>query len=94
MHSIRQDKRREREKSKSELEYGGMRISLTFRLIGTFLDKDHIKIWGQGAVGKHKKHARSVINGRTSEAEKMLWAFGKENHDIKTHENSIYLVTR
>jgi len=80
LHSLRQDKRIEREKSKAELAYGGMRLSLTFRSIGTFLDKTQVKIWGQGAVAKHKKHARPVINGQTPEAEKMLLAFGKENH--------------
>jgi nicotinamidase-related amidase/glutathione S-transferase/alkylated DNA repair dioxygenase AlkB len=80
LHAIRQDKRREAEKSEAELAYNGGRISLTFRLIGTFLDKDQIKIWGQGAVAKEKEEARSVLNGETPEAEKMLWAFGMENH--------------
>lgn len=79
LHSIRQDKRLERDKSPEELDYSGMRISLTFRLIGTFLDKDQAKVWGQGAVAKHKRHARPVVNGPTPVAQKMIEAFGTEN---------------
>ena len=80
LHSIRQDKRPIQEKSPEELAYGGGRISLTFRLIGTFLDKDQQKIWGQGAVAKTEEEARTVINGKTEEAERMINAFGTENH--------------
>jgi nicotinamidase-related amidase/alkylated DNA repair dioxygenase AlkB len=80
LHSIRQDKRAPREKSEAELAFEGGRISLTFRLIGTFLDRDQVKIWGQGATAKEQKDARPVINGETPETDRMLWAFGKENH--------------
>lgn len=80
LHSIRQDKRPIQEKTPEELTYGGGRISLTFRLIGTFLDKDQQKIWGQGAVAKNKEDARTVVNGKTEEAERMVYAFGTENH--------------
>ena len=80
LHGIRQDKRMTSEKTEAELAFNGGRISLTFRLIGTFLDKDQQKIWGQGAVAKSKKDARMVINGDTPEAEKMIRAFGQENH--------------
>jgi nicotinamidase-related amidase/glutathione S-transferase len=80
LHSIRQDKRPTQEKTPEELVYGGGRISLTFRLIGTFLDKDQQKIWGQGAVAKTKEEARRAINGKTEEAERMIYAFGTENH--------------
>lgn len=80
LHAIRQDKRMASEKSAAELAYNGGRISLTFRLIGTFLDEDQQKIWGQGAIAKRKKDARTVINGETPESEKMIRAFGKENH--------------
>ncbi|RDL39083.1 uncharacterized protein BP5553_03423 [Venustampulla echinocandica] len=79
LHAIRQDKRMLSEKSPEELAFDGGRISLTFRLIGTFLDKDEIKIWGQGAVAKTKAEARTVLNGVTPESEKMLKAFGTEN---------------
>lgn len=80
LHSIRQDKRAFQEKSEAELAYDVGRISLTFRLIATFLDRGQTKIWGQGAVAKEKKDCRAVVNGGTPQAEKMLWAFGKENH--------------
>jgi alkylated DNA repair dioxygenase AlkB len=80
LHGIRQDKRMTTEKSESELAYNGCRISLTFRSIGTFLDKDNKQIWGQGATSKRKEIAKTVINGNTPEAEQMIRAFGKENH--------------
>lgn len=90
MHSIRQDKRMEREKTAAELDFGGCRISLTFRLIGTFLNKDQSKIWGQGAVAKHKLHARSVVNGWTEEAKKMIEAFGIENRSSEFAWPEVY----
>jgi nicotinamidase-related amidase/glutathione S-transferase len=80
LHAIRQDRRLPSEKSEAELAYNGGRISLTFRLIGTFIDKDQQKIWGQGATSKTQKCAKTVINGKTPEAENMIRAFGKENH--------------
>jgi glutathione S-transferase len=80
LHSIRQDKRLISEKSEAELAYNGARISLTFRLIGTFLDKDQHKIWGQGATSKTREGAQTVINGDTAEAREMIQAFGQENH--------------
>lgn len=83
LHGIRQDKRLAIEKMAEELAYQGGRISLTFRLIGTYLDKDQAKIWGQGAVAKTQDKARAVINGNTPEAEKMLKAFGKENQSTE-----------
>ena len=83
LHSIRQDKRAEREKSPAELAFGGGRISLTFRWIGTFLDKEEKTIWGQGATGKTKEEAHTVINGQTPEAIDMLKAFGTENRTTK-----------
>lgn len=52
---------------------------MTFRLIGTFLNKEQTKIWGQGAVAKDKDHAKTVINGETQDAQKLLRAFGTEN---------------
>lgn len=80
LHSIRQDKRAEWEKTPSELAYEGQRISLTFRHIGTFLDKDENMIWGQGATSKTRDAAKSVINGQGPEAIEMLKAFGAENN--------------
>lgn len=81
LHAIRQDKRPEREKTSEELAFGGARISLTFRRIGTFLNRDETLIWGQGATGKTRGEAKAVINGQVGgEAVAMLRAFGLENH--------------
>jgi len=90
LHGIRQDKRMASEKSEAELAYNGGRISLTFRLIGTFLDKHQQKIWGQGATSKSRDTAKTVINGNTSEAEAMIRAFGKENHSSEFSWKDIY----
>ena len=80
LHGIRQDKRLASEKSHAELAFGGARISLTFRQIGTFLSADQQKIWGQGAVSKTQGTANSVVNGNSEDAEAMIRAFGQENH--------------
>ncbi|KAI0171485.1 isochorismatase [Pestalotiopsis sp. NC0098] len=79
LHAIRQDKRLDRDKTEEELAYNGARISLTFRQIGTFLDQNQKTIWGQGAKAKSKAEAHEVINGQSSEAIKMIQAFGREN---------------
>ncbi|KAI9861808.1 MAG: hypothetical protein M1824_001919 [Vezdaea acicularis] len=79
LHGIRPDKRPLSLKSEDELAFGGSRISLTFRHIGTFLDASSTKIWGQGARAKDKTHAAPVVNGDTYEAEQMIKAFGAEN---------------
>ncbi|KAH8195573.1 hypothetical protein TruAng_010255 [Truncatella angustata] len=83
LHAIRQDHRLDRDKTEEELAYGGARISLTFRQIGTFLDREQKMIWGQGAKAKTKEAANEVINGQTSEAVKMLQAFGRENQSTE-----------
>ncbi|KAI2640049.1 hypothetical protein GGS21DRAFT_394186 [Xylaria nigripes] len=83
MHAIRQDKRLAHDKSAAELAYEGVRISLTFRRIGTFLDSEEKQIWGQGATGKTRDAAHDVINGQTPEAVNMLKAFGRENQSTK-----------
>ncbi|RFU79538.1 isochorismatase family [Trichoderma arundinaceum] len=80
LHAIRRDKRADRDKSAAELAYSGRRISLTFRQIGTFLDRDESIIWGQGATGKTRTSAHSINNGQSPEAVKMIQAFGRENH--------------
>lgn len=84
LHGIRPDKRPTSQKSQAELAFGGNRISLTFRHIGTFLstseNANEPVIWGQGAVSKARDGARTVINGQTPEAVTLLKAFGKENH--------------
>ncbi|KAI0880690.1 uncharacterized protein GGS22DRAFT_174532 [Annulohypoxylon maeteangense] len=90
LHSIRQDKRMDRDKTEPELAYDGARISLTFRQIGTFLDRDGRLIWGQGATAKTRETANNVINGQTPEAVKMLKAFSKENLSTKFDWNEYY----
>jgi hypothetical protein len=91
MHSVHTDKRQENTKDPVER---GPRISLTFRHIGTFLTslspspssppepeqaqlQQHI--FGQGATGKTRAEARPVVHGG-EEAERLLVAFGSENH--------------
>ncbi|KAF8492084.1 hypothetical protein F5888DRAFT_247777 [Russula emetica] len=93
MHSVHTDKRPENTKDPAER---GPRISLTFRHIGTFLTplspspsspagqgqaqaqvQQHI--FGQGATGKTRAEARPVVHGG-EEAERLLAAFGAENH--------------
>ncbi|KAI8964283.1 hypothetical protein F5Y11DRAFT_101311 [Daldinia sp. FL1419] len=90
LHGIRQDKRISREKSEEELAYDGGRISLTFRRIGTFLDRENRLIWGQGATAKTREGAKNVINGQTPEAIKMLQSFGRENQSTEFNWNEYY----
>ncbi|ORY56316.1 uncharacterized protein BCR38DRAFT_117209 [Pseudomassariella vexata] len=90
LHAIRQDKRLDREKSEAELAYDGGRISLTFRQIGTFLDRDSRLIWGQGAKAKTRGEAHEVVNGQTPEAINMLQAFGRENQSADFDWDTFY----
>jgi 2OG-Fe(II) oxygenase superfamily len=87
MHSVHTDKRPENTKDPAER---GPRISLTFRHIGTFLaplspspsspaGQAQQLIFGQGATGKTRAEAQSVVHGG-EEAERLLAAFGSENH--------------
>jgi len=61
LHGINHDNRPLNTKSPEERVKGGGRISLTFRHIGTFLNKDESLIWGQGAKGKTKEQAGPVV---------------------------------
>ena len=90
LHSIQPDKRAAVERSEAEKAYNGMRISLTFRHIGTFLSKDESEIWGQGAKSKSKELAGEVISGDKNEADKMIAAFGKENHNWELDWEGVY----
>ncbi|KAF8346363.1 hypothetical protein F5887DRAFT_961522 [Amanita rubescens] len=78
LHAINHDNRPFQTKSEAEQFNNGERISLTFRLIGTFLTEDGKMIYGQGATGKTREEAKPVIIG-TTEAEKLIQAFGEEN---------------
>ncbi|KAF9254993.1 hypothetical protein L218DRAFT_1082073 [Marasmius fiardii PR-910] len=82
LHGINHDNRPVTVKSDVELMEDGGRISLTFRHIGTFLTADQKKIYGQGATGKTRDEAKDVVNG-TEAGERLICAFGQENHDSK-----------
>lgn len=90
LHGIRPDKRPENCKSPEELAYGGERISLTFRHIGTYLHPITDLIWGQGAIQKLQKSARSAIHGDPEKTELMIRAFGKENRSSEFDWNAVY----
>ncbi|KAG8529558.1 uncharacterized protein KY384_006195 [Bacidia gigantensis] len=80
LHGVRADKRPVQEKTDDEKAYGGERISLTFRHIGTYLNEKEQRIWGSGARGKSKSKAGHVSNDDSVQMEAMVIAFGKENH--------------
>jgi len=80
LHAIKQDKRRDAEKTPAELAFGGGRISLTFRRIGTFLNAEQTLIWGQGATGKTREEAGRVVNADDTLTGEVVRAFGTENH--------------
>jgi alkylated DNA repair dioxygenase AlkB len=80
LHAIKQDKRLDAEKTAAELAFGGARISLTFRHIGTFLNAEQTLIWGQGATGKTRDEARPVVNNDNGLTGEVVRAFGTENH--------------
>ena len=80
LHGIQPDKRLKHERSEVEEAYGGARISLTFRNIGTFLDAKESRIWGQGATAKDQRDAQDVINDDEDENENVVRAFSRENH--------------
>lgn len=90
LHGINADKRPAVELIEAETAYEGQRISLTFRNIGTFLDKDSKYIWGQGATMSSKEDAREVINADAEQSEKLVRAFGMENSTSSIEWDKIY----
>lgn len=88
-HGIRPDRRPESVKTAAERTNSGMRISLTFRVIGTFTTSpspsfstttgENVLIWGQGATSKSRVCARPVIHGDAGETAALISAFGTEN---------------
>ncbi|KAI4150367.1 MAG: hypothetical protein LQ340_004125, partial [Diploschistes diacapsis] len=82
LHGVRADKRPQTEKSDEERAYGGQRISLTFRNIGTFTNRPRTRIWGQGAKSKFQATAGAISTANNAEMEAMITAFGKENHQV------------
>ncbi|KAK1148779.1 hypothetical protein N8T08_008664 [Aspergillus melleus] len=90
LHGIRPDKRPDTERSMEERAYGGERISLTFRHIGTFLNPSGDTIWGQGAISKDQGQANPVIHGDSAETERLIRAFGAENQTIEFDWHAVY----
>lgn len=90
LHGINADKRRAEERSDAEKANNAQRISLTFRQIGTFLSRDETEIWGQGAKGKEKDLASMVVSGDEAETERMIRAFGRENHEWEFDWDGVY----
>jgi len=90
LHGIQPDKRIQSELSATEKAYNGLRISLTFRKIGTFITSDSKKIWGQGATGKIKEEAEETINGDTSASDELIKAFGTENQSTSFDWHKTY----
>ncbi|KAF1931435.1 uncharacterized protein M421DRAFT_418072 [Didymella exigua CBS 183.55] len=80
LHGIMADKRLPTERSAPETAYCGTRISLTFRHIATFLDAKETVIWGQGATSKDQRGAADIVENDEPEAERLICAFGAENH--------------
>lgn len=86
-HSIRQDKRDDREKSENELAFKGQRISITFRTIGTFRVGD--RIYGQGAEAKTRGEAVPIVDDK-AEKGRLLAAFSRENRTENDSWDDIY----
>ena len=80
LHGVRADKRPAQEKTEEEKAFGGERISITFRQIGTFMDEAERYIWGAGATGKTADDAHRISKD-CNQMESMINAFGKENHN-------------
>jgi nicotinamidase-related amidase/alkylated DNA repair dioxygenase AlkB len=90
LHGIMPDKRLPLQRSDPETAYSGIRISLTFRHIGTFLDASNSVIWGQGATSKTHDEACDVINNDAAETERLVKAFGQENQSATFPWDDVY----
>ena len=83
LHGVRADKRPVVEKTDEEKAFEGARISITFRQIGTFMNKKEKTIWGSGAKSKSRQKASRISSKDNAQMEAMINAFGKENHDAE-----------
>ena len=81
LHGVRADKRPAVEKTDDEKAFEGERISITFRQIGTFMNKQERTIWGSGAKSKLREKASKISTRDNVQMEAMIVAFGRENHD-------------
>ena len=82
MHSIRADKRMNSLKRKDELLFNEQRISLTFRMIGTYMDIKTGKLFGQGVPENY--------DSKINDTQEMIFAFAKENREIEYTWNELY----
>lgn len=89
LHGIRPDKRPQQEKTAQELYFGGERISITLRNIGTFTNAQKGTIWGIGATRKGQADAGRISTDAT-EVDDMLLAFSKENQLFNFDWNAVY----
>lgn len=85
-HEIRRDKRNFECKMEGEKAFGGVRISLTFRKVATFLREDGTLI-GQGAP---KDNVSSPPLSRVEEEELLLDAFSTENRKSDYDWDELY----
>ncbi|KAI4624714.1 hypothetical protein J4E83_004390 [Alternaria metachromatica] len=83
LHGIQPDKRLPAERSETENAYGGIRISLTFRHIATYLDCRSTIIWGQGATSKTQRDAADIVANDEAESKRLITAFSRENHNVE-----------
>lgn len=90
LHGVRADKRPSHEKSEDEKAFGAERISITFRQIGTFMNRREKRIWGAGAKAKVKDRAHKISTKDEAQMEAMINAFGKENHNANFDWNAEY----
>jgi len=90
LHGIQPDKRIQAELSDAEKAFDGLRISVTFRNIGTFITSDSKKIWGQGATSKRMEGATLTINGDACASEELIKAFGTENQSTSFDWHKTY----
>ncbi|KAL1999857.1 hypothetical protein VTN02DRAFT_3874 [Thermoascus thermophilus] len=90
LHGIRPDRRPETARTAEERAWGGQRISLTFRHIGTFIHPAAGTIWGQGAVSKAREHAGRIIHGDPAETDRLIRAFGRENRETDCDWEEVY----
>lgn len=83
-HMIKPDRRQAYEKKPGELCFGGQRISLTFRSIGTFVTPEG-RVYGQGSRHKSfdalKASSFSIAGHEREQAMTLLKAFSAENKD-------------
>ena len=87
-HEIKRDKREDKFKTKDELAYDGVRISITLRKVATFLGSDGSLV-GQGAPKEGLMATRPSMNA-LKEEDMLLKAFSVENRTSDYHWDELY----